>query len=152
MIFDKFGNLILAEMIMTDLKSAEAIFVADFSTSTTRFELWKNYLEFISELQAIVGTGFSQWINGSFTTKKQNPRDIDLLIFLDWNIYESHEKKLRDWRKALWEKGLDCYYLKVYPESHKLYPLYEMDRAFWNFQFGYNTRTSRNKGYLQLNF
>jgi len=152
MTFDNFDNLAPPGAISTDLTNIEMSFVRAFPSSSTRETLWKNYLAFLSELQTVVGTGFFQWIDGSFTTTKLTPRDIDLVTFLNWQVYELHEDKISDWRKTLKNKGLDGYFVKIYPKNHRLHYLYEADRAFWNYQFSYNTRTRKNKGFLQLNF
>ena len=150
--FDQHGNLSPAQALVANLENIEAVLVNPFSTSSTRHRLWKNYLIYLSEVRDTIGTGFYQWIDGSFATLKPDPGDIDLMTFLDWQTYELHERELRDQRRAWGKRGLDCYYMKVYPEDHKMFYLYEMDLALWKFQFGYSTRTNRNKGYLQINF
>jgi hypothetical protein len=65
-----------------------------------RIMLWENYQEYTKQLTQIVGTDFYQWINGSFTTKKEYPQDIDLVNFLDYVTFEKTEKNLLNLKKV----------------------------------------------------
>jgi len=50
-------------------------------------------------------------VDGSFVTLKENPKDIDVVTFLDWEVYELREKALeRFWGYNLEDKGLDTYF------------------------------------------
>jgi len=73
--FDEFGNLTPYQAIDT----LEAYFVTAFPKSTTRKRLFENYLRYIYRFQDEVFPFFEQYINGSFVTKKENPKDIDLV-------------------------------------------------------------------------
>ena len=55
-------------------------FLSKFPMSTTRKPLIDGLEKFVSYLQG-VGVPIELWIDGSFTTSKLNPNDIDLVIF-----------------------------------------------------------------------
>lgn len=73
--FDTFGNLIPYELIPMQLHSMETLFV----TNERRETIWKDYLLFIDTMLQLKLGKFSQWIDGSFVTKKSLPNDIDYL-------------------------------------------------------------------------
>jgi len=77
--FDKFGNLTPYQAIEVDLDTLESYFVTAFPKSTTRKRLFENYLRYIYRFQDEVFPFFEQYINGSFVTKKENPKDIDIV-------------------------------------------------------------------------
>lgn len=82
--FDEFGNLTPYKIIETDLITLEAYFVTAFPKSKTRKRLFENYLSYIYRFQDEVFPIFEQWIDGSFVTQKENPKDIDIVTFLDY--------------------------------------------------------------------
>jgi|SRR5690554_5639284 len=55
-------------------------FLLDFPASKTREPLIEGLKAFIAHL-ANVGVPVELWIDGSFTTKKTDPNDIDLVVF-----------------------------------------------------------------------
>lgn len=57
-------------------------FASSFPESTIRLPLIAGLLAFLSALKQI-GVTFEIWIDGSFTTSKPDPNDIDLVVFAD---------------------------------------------------------------------
>jgi len=57
-------------------------FASSFPNSTTRLQLIAGLRAFVSALKQMELT-FEIWIDGSFTTSKPDPNDIDLVIFAD---------------------------------------------------------------------
>lgn len=55
-------------------------FLSAFSTSNTRAKLIKGFKQYLAALKSI-GVKFEIWIDGSFATEKENPNDIDLVVF-----------------------------------------------------------------------
>lgn len=94
--FDEYGNLTPYKIMEIDLATFEAYFVTAFPKSKTRKRLFENYLRYIYRFQDKVFPFFEQWINGSFVTKKENPKDIDLITFLDYKIFEKRGDKVLD--------------------------------------------------------
>lgn len=152
--FDEYGNLAPYEVQGMELVEFEAFFVGAFGLSDTRRRLFGNYLRYVEELRNIVGTGFVQWIDGSFVANKLNPRDIDFVTFLDGQRYQRYAKdlmRLRQYRLNK-EMGTDGYFVAVHPEGHEQYQDYVMDRAEWLFTFGTTRTPKRNKGIVELNY
>jgi hypothetical protein len=156
--FDTYGNLYPYQIIQTDLLTFEQIFVTDFSHSIRRKELFANYLEYIHEFQNQVSRTFYQWIDGSFVTRKLNPMDIDLVTFINHELYQAKEKQISLFRgqKVKKQQDIDAYFVKLFPTGHPSYTLTEMDKADWKDIFGYSRRDKsyrrHQKGIIQLNF
>jgi len=72
-------------------------FLKDFPSSATRKSLIDGLNAFVAHYSKIIGAPFELWIDGSFTTHKVNPNDIDLVIFLPEDVINelSEEKKMR---------------------------------------------------------
>lgn len=72
----------------------EAVFVNSFPTSLTRRGIFEAYMDYLSQLTDAFGTGFYQWLGGSYITRKPNPEDLDVVTFLDYQRYESQPRTL----------------------------------------------------------
>lgn len=151
--FDRNGNLQPYKVLEIDLQTFEEIFITNFPLSTTRKRLFENYLTYLKTLQDSVGGGFYQWIDGSFVTNKLNPKDIDFVTFLDFGVYREHEKQVSDLLKLRYnfQNGTDGYFVETFPDTHKGFNNYQMDRVEWLHTFG-TSRNHQNKGVIQLNF
>lgn len=155
--FNSNGYLTPDNVISTDFKT----FVFEFVESVpdeNRLKILRNFFEFCRtflqdlELQEMV-----IFIDGSFTTKKQVPKDIDLVVFLHWEDQKKHAKILNNNYKhddLLTNNLLDVYFVLIYPENHSNHSFTNSDRVYWVNQF---TRTRPNrrgtihkKGLLQL--
>ncbi len=155
MTFDQYGNLTPYAIIETNLSTIEEVFVKEFPESATRSAIFAEYLAYLNQLKSIIGeTGFYQWIDGSFTTLKLAPNDIDLVTFVDFRVYQSHEKQFEELRKIRFqrENKIDGYFVKTYPEEHQQRHLFEFDRLQWYFDFGQSFVNKRDKGIIQINF
>jgi hypothetical protein len=152
MTFDDSGYLTPYEIIETDLATFEQTFVTAFSELSRRHRLFENYLKYANDLKKLIGTGFTQWVNGSFTTQKFNPNDIDFVTFLDFETYEHFDKEIADFKQRRYTRsmGTDGYFIKVYPPEHRLCHLYEIERKRWLFDFSTDYKTHQSKGIIQL--
>jgi hypothetical protein len=106
------------------MAEVESVFVAAFPSSRTRrpiFDLWIIYRQAITSLLPIA----EQWLNGSFTTGKQDPADADVVTFLAHTETDSlaeherilllglfHGKKTKDGCRC------DAYLVIEYPDGH----------------------------------
>lgn len=98
-------------------------------------------------------------IDGSFVTKKINPRDIDFLVIVDYEIYRLKTSIVKSQfikNAELKKYKLDPYLLVAYPEKHELYTQFKLDLAYWRDWFT-KTRLSRkrkrySKGFIELIF
>lgn len=136
-----------------DLETFKTIFVDSFPNSITRNHLFDNYLSYIDDLQKEVFPYFEQWIDGSFITKKTNPKDIDIVTFLDYKVYELRGESFMDrfWSFSLEKEGIDAYIVKTYPSTHELYlPFLEVESYYQNL-FSID-RMDKSKGIIKLKF
>jgi hypothetical protein len=153
--FNQEGFLEPIGLIECDLATLEKYFVDNFPNSTTRKRLFINYLRYLESFKSRVTRNFTQWINGSFVSQKENPKDIDLVTFFDFEVFEAQEPFLgKYWSFNLENEGLDAYLAKVYPESHPNH--YLTLEKFDYFTNLYHSKTIDDveyfKGFLQLKF
>lgn len=152
--FNSKGYLEPYEAIATDLADAKEFLV----WNEARNEIWGNFEAFVSELQSILQSSFTLWLNGSFATQKEKPNDLDLVVFVDFSVYAAHEKALAKFRTLAYRKSqkLDVYFVKVFPEMHEYRFVYELDKKEWLFAFSRTnpnkTKSTYLKGFLELKF
>lgn len=79
--FDLRGHLFPHSLIKLDLADFQNHFVTNFPDSGTRQKIFESYMDYINDFQREVTPSFKMWINGSYVTKKLNPRDIDFVVF-----------------------------------------------------------------------
>jgi len=65
------------------------IFVSDFKDSKSRKSRFDGFIEYTNYLKVGIKKELSYLINGSFTTNKNNPNDIDFVIVFDLSILDS---------------------------------------------------------------
>ncbi|QOP40765.1 DUF6932 family protein [Sulfurimonas marina] len=121
-------------------------FLQDFPTSNTRPSLIQNLSTYIDYLSNI-GVPIELWIDGSFTTQKIDPNDIDLVIFSPAAILnELPEEKqknfqvLTDRETIKQEFGLDVLFCPAEDENM---------RSYWRGWYGYN-RNEQPKGIARI--
>lgn len=153
--FDRLGYLTPYDAISTDLQTLERVFVEEFGESITRRRLFESFRQYNDQIKTTLPAGaeFRQWIDGSFVTQKRNPNDIDVVTFIDFGLYEQYESffdSLRQLRHS-GKKGIDGYFVRVYPIDHPNYRLYDLDRADWSFRFN-TPKPKGNKGFLELTY
>jgi hypothetical protein len=143
--------------IETTEKVFEDYFVTLLPNKKHRRELFKEYQTFIQAFSAQITPNFEVWIGGSFTTKKEFPNDIDLVIFEDYKVFQQKEKEF-DALKLNYKEGisrLDIYKVLIYPEDHRDVFLYESKKIEWLNWFGHsrrNRRTSKriSRGFIKI--
>ncbi len=154
--FDEFGLLMPYQTpIAIDLATLEHYFVTNFPNSTTRKSIFINYVRYIEEFKKRVTADFVQWLNGSFVTLKENPKDLDLVTFFDYQIFEREGDYLdRFWTFSLEDKGLDAYLVATYPPTHPKYEQYITNKNYWTTLYSQTKETDVNplktKGFLQI--
>lgn len=152
--FDTFGYLTPDDAIETDLQTLERVFVEEFPTSTTRRGHFERFSAYNARLREILPAGFTQWINGSFISRKLNPNDMDVLTFVDHSVYGQVEQALRALKGEFTiDAGgwVDAYTIQVYPEGHPNRSHYKSDYMEWQFIWSQtNSRPRRKKGFIKL--
>ncbi|MBI1226755.1 MAG: hypothetical protein GC192_16085 [Bacteroidetes bacterium] len=150
--FNSHGLLTPQEAIPADLEMVKLNFVDAFPKSKTRARLYENLIQFNETLQKEVFPWYEMWVNGSFVTKKQNPKDVDVVVFLDAEVYKLREKKLDKILAYCFEKlRIDAYFVLVFPENHKFFTSTQLNRNDW-FIFFTTLKSGSRKGFLQLIF
>ena len=144
--FDDFGNLFPYKIIEISLDDFEENFVFN----EYRKQLFESYLQIIIDLKSIGIEHFTHWINGSYTTLKFAPNDIDIVTLIDYRLYNTYEKELLDLKKR-YVGTLDFYFLIDYPETHKNISRTQFDKTEWRFLFS-TDRRKKSKGFISINF
>jgi len=153
--FDNNGNL-PAGFITPKLDEFKEHFVDNFRDSTTRQKIFNGYIRYNSKLD-VIKVATIQWVNGSYTTSKVNPEDIDFVTHIDAiELDESEEikeifSKLTDKSRAKSECICDVYFIAVYPpEITELYENTKEDIEYWSKWFAHD-RENNPKGIIEFN-
>ena len=93
-------------------------------------------------MKIILNDEFTVWINGSFVTQKVNPKDIDIVVFVNYEHLRSKEILLSSFKEK--QESVDLYYVKVFPENHENFELTRFDYLHW-FYFFTSNRKIRKK-------
>lgn len=152
MSFDSYGNLTPYKIIRISQLEIKLNFVDQIPTSTTRSLIYNGYRNYYRDLSLVVNKPFSQLIDGSFTTVKDNPNDIDLVNVLHIDIANSLNTKLYPF---LTRKGdpklqylVDGYLLPIYDISDIRYSFLDRHYIYWINQFG-KDRNGLPKGIVE---
>lgn len=144
--FDDQGYLTPYDVHEITLKDFEE----NFAINETRKSLLVEYQAFVEQLNSLGIANFYQWIDGSFVTKKTNPRDIDVVSFIDTKEFKKNEKELLFLSKMF--QNIDCYFVEVFLKDDKKYFITQTDTSYW-YHFFQGTRKPRvKKGFVQINF
>jgi len=155
--FDENGFLTPPDPIPGNMKLLESEFVIFFGNET-RQRLFERLTRYLDDLKRLVNEELTIWVNGSFVTKKLNPKDIDVVIFLDWRKLEQFSKELIAFSHegALENYGIDSYLVRVYEPSHKKHILTHSDRLHWLYDFSRTQPNRRGKifkkGFLEIKY
>ena len=158
--FDIRGNLQPYEKVNLTFQEFKQIFVEEFAPDSSRHTIFENYQRFIDAFAAEVTTNFIQWIDGSFVTNRTNPRDIDVVNFIDFAIYEEKQDKIEQNFRLHGASKLyprvDAYVVKLYPKNHERYWVTEYDSVYWQNWFSETRKNRANKiypkGFIELKF
>jgi len=119
-----------------------SLFVEPFDRSRRREYLVRRLVAYLSDLRD-TGMSFEIWVDGSFTTTKASPNDVDVVVFYSHNEYNSLSsagKQLFDrlTDAAIVRSGYDCdvYFVR----NHSI----DM-RSYWRGWFGFS-RNEEPKG------
>lgn len=121
-------------------------FLHDFPQSVTRRPLIEGLKAFVSHLTEI-GAPIELWIDGSFTTQKDNPNDIDLVIFSPASILN----ELSVEKQQLFQALIDRPTIRENFGCDVLFsPSEDQDgRSYWRGWYGYD-RNERPKGIARV--
>ena len=145
------------EIITLSLDNFERIFVKEQQEKAHRQKIFDQYLQHNEQIQKEIGAILFQFVNGSFTTLKAKPRDIDVVSFIDYPIYRKHEEKispiLEKWKI---EANIDGYIAaRSYP-GHPHFIYTQLNYEYWKDLFTQSKPNEKkdtfSKGLIKINF
>jgi hypothetical protein len=159
--FDLRGNLQPATKIELSLTAFQELFVNKFAATATRTLIFEKYLAYLSDFTKTVTPDFTQWINGSFVSNKENPNDIDFVTMIQADVYNKKTDVINnDFRlqgvKDKYGSLLDAYTVRLFDEGHRDYFISQSDCAYWYDWFS-KTKNNRakqsfKKGFIEIKF
>lgn len=155
--FDKNGLLTPYEAITCDWSLFEKTFTFDMPQAGRKLlfsglgQFFEAYFNLTKEASIKV------WINGSFTTNKPNPADIDLVYFVSDEVARKFETEISrqfSYPESLQLYGVDAYLVRVFDENHTNFFRTKTDTLYWLHRFT-KTRLNRRgvsfkKGFLEI--
>ncbi len=120
-----------------------------FGSDEHRKFLLSKLFEFMVELKHITKDDLLFWIDGSFVTQKIKPKDIDVVVFVNFQYFKSKENQLTALKES--QEFVDLYYVKVFPEDHPNCYLTKLDTLDW-IHFFTTDRKNKRKGFIELTF
>lgn len=151
--FDESGYLIPAKPIRVDLEILEKVF-ADNEHRRWLFDKFILLLEKLM-LQNISDHVVLFWVNGSFVTRKELPKDIDAVIFIRHEVFKNQLPLLRK-LQSQFEGTIDFYFEPYYPDGHRLQAVLEILKNDWQQLYSHTRRHPgtmqiHRKGFLEIN-
>lgn len=140
-------------------------FVDNVPESKTRSEVFAGYTDYCSDVIAL-DIVLKQWLDGSFTTRKIDPNDLDVISHVDAlkigiNKYTIDQfkrlfidKKQSNRRHLNTRYKCDPFAVVVYPPDHKFYKMTANTIDYWLDCFGHDSRVSGRppKGLIEINY
>lgn len=153
--FEDNGNL-PEGFIKPKLTEFQMYFVNNFTNSSTRQGIFDGYIKYCSILVPL-NIATLQWVDGSFTTNKIDPNDIDFVTHINAIELDAASKdikehftilKNRDWAKN--ECNCDVYFIMRFPPD--IPDLYEYTQKwvnYWSKWFAHD-RQENPKGIIEF--
>lgn len=144
LIFNRSGLLIPDNKIVSNIEELKLEFVDKIPTNERKYIFEKLIIYNENLKNKCSNELICQWIDGSFVTKKPNPRDIDLVTFISHDTIKEIGDSIHNFKHPNSEiiYGVDAYIIEVFPDSHKENFKTILDKAYWMDKF---TKTRRNK-------
>lgn len=153
--FDQYGNLDAGAQVAgapsrpiqhCSLAELRSRFVDEMPDSTSRLEIWDGWMSHREAIEAF-SIDYATLVNGSFTTTRLNPVDIDVCYVLDAVAVSALARPANQELDRLFN-GLECksryrcdpYYIPWYPMTHLRFQSSLQKIAYWTRVFG----TDRN--------
>jgi len=139
---------------LTDLE-IEQYCVSPFSGSNRRQLLYCNFIQLLNQYREFNKQYecFSEvWVDGSFTTEKINPDDIDILVVVDYKVVNSIPVMLQGTVSSLIDRiyikqNLNIDVLTLWQNNPD--QSYDSQRSYWRGWFGYD-RNENPKGLVRV--
>jgi len=148
---DEFPPLLAAGLHKITAEVLKKATVTDFPLSTTREGLWKNF-EFV--LGALAGAGIpcDIWVDGSFLTKKIDPKDVDFVVDIPIEVAENGTPEqllfIQNLAGQLYRKSdqLHSFVMFTAPSGHVAHSVMVHAHAQWEKDFGFSYVSKEPKG------
>ena len=155
--FDEKGHIHPYEVIEMSLYDFERIFVKNMEEREHRKRLFSNYLRFIEDFKAAFGITFFQWVDGSFTTTKTTPGDIDIVTFVDYDLFACKLNVINHFHNiGKTEYEIDAHFAITCKWNHRFYQRALSDEAYWKDIFGFSRPDEdgvrQPKGIIKIKF
>ncbi|NMC73975.1 MAG: hypothetical protein GYA56_06415 [Geobacteraceae bacterium] len=150
-VFDEKGNPYPRDLIEISLAEVERLLVDGFPESVTRKGIYSGYLRYLNDFSIAVCPEWTQWLNGSFTTAKIDPQDIDVVNFVDFRyITPRIERFLTPNHGKNVHYPVDGYLVQLFPQNDERFLKITCKRLqYWRKWFG-NDRLDNKKGIMQV--
>ncbi|MFT5647933.1 MAG: hypothetical protein ACI976_002628 [Aureispira sp.] len=164
LVFNNHGFITPSGSLISNNEELRSEFVDDdkFLNSTTRQEIFSLFQDYIKDFESEISDTFSILINGSFVTKKENPNDIDFVVFLDAPLFDLYvdlieEKFDRDGAFKQYSEKIHAFVVREVQDIKEEGNFeYRVARAYWLGHFEKTKRRVRNvkqkKGFLEILF
>ncbi|GFZ69031.1 hypothetical protein PSE10B_55530 [Pseudomonas amygdali pv. eriobotryae] len=140
------------------MKEFEQQFVLDFKNSMSRKPIFSDFCVWFKELIDLVPPRYV-WLDGSYLTTKEDPKDIDLVIFYRpedlQHITQDTADKLKEMINVVSRSyqcdAYFCYdFSKLLPQYRQQFPEQSLImETYWMGQFGFD-RNRDPKGMVQI--
>lgn len=152
--FDNRGFITPYDVVDTDLNEFEQTFVFNEHRAT----IFQEYQLFLNSIQNLGIPTFYQWLNGSFTSMKMNPNDIDVVTFVPFQDFEKHQAFFDKLFLNRYSTKIDCYFVKVYPLNHPDFNVFRGDELDFLHNFTKSVKKQGrseikiSKGFVKIKF
>ena len=148
--FDVHGNLGVGDyladaslcLIPATLREIRRRFVSEFQDDSKRSEIFEGWMKYRTEFNKL-GLEYHTWVDGSFTTNKYAPGDIDVALVMDGDKVDQLRGAKRRRYKELFDvdemKRLYFVHpqqLPMWPFGHPLFEDGSLGHGYWTRVFG----------------
>lgn len=144
----EYAPLLDAGFHTVTLEELKVLCVDNFHENNHRNDLFQNFILFLKNLDKIESK-FEIWVDGSFTTNKLEPADIDILIVYDLRHLKTLPIEQQDLIKSLFDRDLSR--IKFNLDVLLCEKNDEKTRSYWRGWFGY-TRKEVVKGIAKFEY
>lgn len=154
--FDEKGHLAPYKINELTLAEFEAFFVDGLDDRAHRRGLFADFLKFSEEVKANLKAPFFLWVDGSYITTKEFPADIDVVVFLDYDLSMKNLGLIRSLSKTAFEKyRVDAHFASLCKWNHRFYESAKAAEAEWLALYSFSRPMNNKKepkGIIKINF
>ncbi len=151
--FDKYGNPQPSGVREFSMEELKTVFVNGFPNSKTRTPIYEGFENYNRDFKNQIYDNFVQWLNGSFTTSKENPNDIDLVNMVEFSDeLNTKQAILGNFLTVGGSKDtylVDGYFVPIYKKDDPRYMVTEQHLSYWADWFGHD-REKRPKTLFEV--